>query len=133
MFTYKTTVKMHDTDAAGILFFGHQFRLVHDAYEHFLEIIGFSFVKILSETNFFIPVIHAEADYKSPLAVGDRLTIKGRVEKVGESSFVIGYEIRNARNAIVGTARTVHVTTNSKTRKKIPLPLDFKKKLMKAR
>lgn len=133
MFTYKTTVKMHDTDAAGILFFGHQFKIIHDAYEQFLESVDFSFAKLLRETNFFIPIIHAEADYKSPLFVGDQLTIKGRLEKVGESSFIIDYEIIDTHNVIVGTARTVHVATNKKTRKKIPLPPNFKKNLIKAK
>ena len=124
---------MHDTDAAGILFFGHQFKIIHDAYEQFLESVDFSFAKLLRETNFFIPIIHAEADYKSPLFVGDQLTIKGRLEKVGESSFIIDYEIIDTHNVIVGTARTVHVATNKKTRKKIPLPPNFKKNLIKAK
>jgi 1,4-dihydroxy-2-naphthoyl-CoA hydrolase len=124
---------MHDTDAAGIIFFGHQFTLIHDAYEYFLESIDFSFAKLLKETNFFIPIVHAEADYKAPLFVGDCLTVKGRLEKIGESSFVIGYEILDTHSTIVGTARTVHVTTNKKTRKKIPLPADFKKALTKVK
>lgn len=32
MFTYKTQIRLHDTDAAGILFFAQQFEIIHDAY-----------------------------------------------------------------------------------------------------
>jgi len=32
-FEYRFTVQLHDTDAAGRLFFAHLFRHAHDAYE----------------------------------------------------------------------------------------------------
>ncbi len=130
MVTYQTTVKMHDTDAAGILFFGNQFKWIHDAYEVLLEKAGFGFATILRKTNFFIPIVHAESDYKLPLFVGDRITITVTVERVGRSSFVFAYQIRSAKNQIVGTAKTVHVSTDKKTRKKIPLPPKLKRVLL---
>src|SRR3989338_7009014 len=125
MLTYKTTVKMHDTDAAQVLFFGHQFKMVHDAYETLLEKIGFPFAKILRTTNFFVPVVHAESDYAAPLFVGDKLAIQVTLEHIGRSSFILNYVIVNQRKNIVGTAKTVHVSVNAKTQKKIPLPPAF--------
>ena len=132
MVTYQTTVKMHDTDAARVLFFGHQFKMIHDAYEILLEKIGFSFAKILRNTSFFVPVVHAESDYKAPLFVGDKLTIRVTLEHIGHSSFIVSYIIVNQRKVTVGTARTVHVSVNAKTHKKIPLPSGFRKALTKA-
>ncbi len=129
MISYKTTVKMHDTDAAGILFFGNQFRMIHEAYEVVLETIGMGFADILRKTNFFIPIVHAEADYKFPLFVGDKLTITARLNKVGKTSFTFDYKIHNQRKILVGTAKTVHVSVNSRTHKKIPLPLKLRHKL----
>ncbi len=41
MYQYHHKVKLHETDAAGILFFSHQFEMIHDAYESLLEKIGF--------------------------------------------------------------------------------------------
>ena len=132
MFIYKTTIKMHDTDAAGIIFFGNQFKWVHEAYESYLEAAGFSFATILRKTDFFIPIVHAEADFKSPLFVGDKITIAVKLEKIGQSSFVFDYTIQNAKQKIVGTAKTVHVTTGKKTHKKIPLPRNFRIALTKS-
>jgi len=31
-FRYETSVKLHQTDAAGIMFFGQMFFVAHDAY-----------------------------------------------------------------------------------------------------
>ena len=133
MITYQTTVKMHDTDAARVLFFGHQFKMIHDAYEALLEKMGFPFAKILRTTNFFVPVVHAESDYAAPLFVGDKLSIQVLLEHIGRSSFIVAYVIRNQRKMIVGTAKTVHVSVNAKTHKKILLPPAFRKALMKVR
>ena len=36
-FIYKTEIRLHDTDAAGPLFFANQFTIIHDAYEQLLE------------------------------------------------------------------------------------------------
>ncbi len=133
MVTYHTTVKMHDTDAAKVLFFGHQFKMIHDAYEALLEKIGFSFAKILLKSNFFIPVVHAESDYNAPLFVGDKIAIEVTVKHIGDSSFIIGYILKNNKKGIVGTAKTVHVSVNAKTHKKIPLPLAFRNALLRVR
>ena len=132
MFTYKITVKMYDTDAAGILFFGNQFKWVHEAYEEFLESINFSFSDIL-KTDFFVPIVHAEADYKAPLSVGDRITIQVKIDKIGQSSFTITYNILDTnKHVTVGTAKTVHVTVDKQTRKKIAIPTKLREALTKA-
>ena len=130
MFTYQITVKMHDTDAAGILFFGHQFKMMHDAYEAFLEKIGFGFAVLLKEKKYFVPIVHAEADYKQPLFVGDLLTISVYLERVGDSSFSMLYRLKR-QGELVGSGKTVHVSIDKKTKKKISLPEEVRKALKK--
>jgi len=131
MFTYKTTVKMHDTDAAGIIFFGSQLKMIHDAYEALLESLGFSFAKLLRNFDFFVPIVHAEADYKEPLFVGDRITIAVTLAKIGQTSFIFNFTLRNRKKKIVGTAKTVHVSVDNRTHKKIHLPVKLRKVLTK--
>jgi len=122
MSTYKTKIHLHDTDAAGLLFFSHQFAIIHDAYEALLESIGFGFATLIRKKSYFLPIVHAESDYKAPLFVGDEISIHITVEHIGTTSFTFAYTIRNKKKQVVGTARTVHVTTDKRTRKKIPLP-----------
>jgi len=129
MYTYQTKIKLHQTDAAGLLFFSHQFEIIHDAYEALLESIGFGFASLIREKDFFLPIVHAESDYKKPLFVGDLIEILISVEQVGKTSFTFAYKLQNTKQEIVGMARTIHVTMDKKTQKKIPLPRDMREKI----
>jgi 1,4-dihydroxy-2-naphthoyl-CoA hydrolase len=128
MFTYKTKIRLHDTDAAGIIFFANQFKIIHDAYEDLLEKYGWSFQTMLKGTDYFLPIVHAESDYKTPVFVGDKIAVAIKVGHIGETSFSFEYTLKRG-TTLVGTAKTVHVTINQKTRKKIPLPPAMRKAL----
>lgn len=131
MFTYKTQIRLHDTDAAGILFFAHQFSIVHDAYEQLLEKLGFSFPTMLKKRSYFLPIVHAASDYKFPLFVGDRITVTITVGHIGDTSFSFLYSIRNQKNILVGSAKTVHVAIHKTKRTKIALPKEVRLSLEK--
>ena len=130
MFTYTTKIRLHDTDAAGIIFFANQFKIIHDAYEDLLETFGWSFETMLKGTDYFLPIVHAESDYLTPVKVGDRIVIAIKVGHVGNTSFSFEYTLKRGKT-LVGTAKTVHVTINQKTRKKIPLPAPLRRALEK--
>lgn len=130
MFTYKTKIRLHDTDAAGIIFFANQLKLVHDAYEDLLEEFGWSFEKMLKGTNYFLPIVHAESDYKTPVFVGDHIVIGIKVGHIGTTSFSFEYTLKRGKT-LVGTAKTVHVTIDQKSRQKITLPAALRKALTK--
>jgi 1,4-dihydroxy-2-naphthoyl-CoA hydrolase len=121
-FQYQTKVQLHDTDAAGLLFFGHQFRMVHDAYQAYLESCGFSFAEVLKRGEILIPIVHAEADFDKPLAVGDRLQIELTATKISTHSFVLHYRLVNEKQQQVGSAETVHVTIGRQSGQKVELP-----------
>ncbi len=134
MFATHNRVRMHDTDMAGILYFAKQFRFVHDALEDFVaDGHDLTFDKLFRTEHFVFVIVHAEADYLAPLSVGDKLNIEVRVEKIGETSFTIGYKIFRVGTlaGLVGTAQTVHVTLDAETRKKIPVPASFRAFLQK--
>ncbi|MBF0594069.1 MAG: acyl-CoA thioesterase [Candidatus Omnitrophica bacterium] len=128
MFQYKTQIFLHHTDAAGRLFFGNQFYLIHEAFETFLEHIGFSIADMMNDPEFTFPLVHAESDYKSILIAGDRITISVAVEKIGDSSVTICYEIRKADGTLAGTAKTVSVMVRLATGLKAHIPDEWRKK-----
>jgi len=121
LFIHKTKIRLHDTDASGVIFFANQLKIIHDAYEDLLEEFGWSFRTMLKGKKYFLPIVHAESDYKAPLFVGDKIVIAVKVGLIGNASFSFEYTLKRAKT-LVGTAKTVHVTVNQKTRKKIPLP-----------
>ena len=129
MFIYQTKIKLHETDAAGLLFFSNQFKIIHDAYEGLLENLGFGFAQLIREKEFFLPIVHTESDYKLPLFVGDLIEVQVFVEKIGKTSFTLSYKLLDTSQRLVGSAQTVHVTIDKATRKKIPLPLDLRSKI----
>ena len=130
MFKTKYIIKLSDTDAGGVLFFVHKFRIIHDIYEEFMKKCGFHFYDILYESDFALPIVHAEADYKKPLFVGDEVNIELKIEEINDHSFIISYFLSQKKflkNIEVGSARTVHVAVNTQTNEKIPLPRKIRK------
>ena len=128
MFTYTTKIRLHDTDAAGIIFFANQLKIVHDAYEDLLEKFGLSFQKMLKTTNFFLPIVHAESSYLTPVLVGDKIIVTIKIGNIGKTSVTFEYTLHRGKT-LIGTAKTVHVAINQKSRKKIPLPETLRKAL----
>lgn len=132
MFITHNQVRMHDTDMAGILYFPRQFRFAHDALEDLFAASDLSFHQIFHKENFVFVIVHAEADYLATLQVGDKLEVNVSIERIGSSSFTVMYHFYlESSRKLVGTAKTVHVTLESKSREKIPIPNDLKKILLK--
>lgn len=122
MFTTRNMIRMHDIDMVGILYFPRQFRLVHEALEDFLDSEGYGFDRIWHEENFLFVIVHCESDYLAPLKLGDKIVIQVNVTHIGTTSFTIAYRIYKEDQKLVGTAKTVHVTLEAKSRQKIPIP-----------
>lgn len=128
IFTTHNKVRMHDTDMAGILYFARQYRFAHDALEEFMEHHGYSFDQMFHNDGFVFVIVHSEADYLASLSVGDKLTIQLSIERIGQTSFTIFYEILRDKQ-VVGTVKTVHVCLDNKTRTKIAIPEKFRQVL----
>lgn len=121
-FSSESTVRLYDTDAAGFLFFGAQFRFAHAALEDFLEHLGLPIAQIVRGREVLFPVVHAEADYRAPLAVGDRLKVRVAVRALGDRSFTIGYRLSLADGREAGSVTTVHAALDKASGASCPLP-----------
>ncbi len=129
MFIYNTEVQLHHTDAAGVLFFSHQFTLAHDAYQAFMHKIGLPLSHFIEHAGYYLPIVHAKGDYKLPLRVGQKLQVKVTVNHIGQTSFVLHYNLYTERDQHCGEVETVHVCMDRKNRKKRDLPEELKNKL----
>lgn len=127
MFEYKTTVRIHEVDAAGIVFFAHYFKYVQDALEELMEIKGLGVKRLLDpKVPYLLPVVHVEMDYKMPLLVGDKIIVKLDAEQTGNSSFTIHHEIYREDGQLAGVGKKVHASIDRRTGQKIPLPESIK-------
>ena len=128
MYTFSTTVRIHHTDAAGILFFANLFIIAHECYESFLD-PDVTFHSIFNELNLLMPIVHAEADYRKSLQVSDRINVKLRLENIGGSSFSLRYDILTEDGERAATVKTRHVVRNKNGSRPVSLPDKLRKKL----
>ncbi len=122
MFSHTTTIRLHDTDAAGVLYFAHQFRIAHEAFEAYLQSVQFDIGNLLRTADYRVPIVHAEADYRAPLSVGDRVMIQLAVERIGDTSFTLVYRLVKQDGTQAGVVRTVHVSVDKESGQKRLLP-----------
>jgi len=123
-FNYSRTVHFADTDAAGVVFFVNYLAICHEAYEEALSASGIDLKTFFAENGVVIPVSKCEADYRRPLACGDKLSVSVHPKALSENSYEIRFEISRLGPSIKSAAllRTEHVCIDSGTRARRPLP-----------
>lgn len=125
MYQTRYTIRFHDTDAAGVIYFANLPRIAHCCYEEFLETKGLSIRQAMDEKRYRIPVVHSDADYFHPIRLGDHLDVELEVSRIGKSSFTVEYRFRNERGEEAARVHTVHVVVDGEqcTSREIPPPL----------
>jgi len=144
-FTYERTIRLADTDAAGVVFFARTLALCHEAYEAALAAAGCPVQDFLgTQSDTLIPISRVSADYLRPLFCGDRVRITLRPTRLSENSFAIDYDLvrlgdamppanvsgataapqpqQAARAKVAARARSEHVCTSRSERSRTPLP-----------
>ncbi|RME74203.1 MAG: acyl-CoA thioesterase [Planctomycetota bacterium] len=112
-FTHVVTVRFNEVDRAGIAFFGRVFEWCHEAYEELFATAGLRIRDMFEKESWAMPLVHAEADYRRPMRLGDRLAIDVRLERLGRRSLTLAYTVRGAEGGapdedVRATARLVH-------------------------
>ena len=122
MYTRTVAIRLHHTDAYGIIFFANQFKLCHDVFQEWLDDQGLILPPDRHTDLPLAVVLRAESDYAAPIHLGDRIRIDYQTESVGTTSFVNRFTMTNAAGTLVGRVRTVHVLIDARTSAKTPLP-----------
>ena len=123
-FDYLRTIRLADTDAAGVIYFAALLSICHEAYEAFLIETGLDLRAFLDARDLAIPLVHAEIDCFKPIYYGDRLNIKTTAERISDTSFEMSYEILSLSPSIQTLAKgmTRHVCIDLASRDRIPIP-----------
>ena len=119
-FVHHRTVRLADTDAAGVVFFARTLMLCHEAYEESLAHAGIDLKQFLGVADLIVPISKCEADYLRPLYCGDKVKISVAPTPLTETSFAIAFEITKLGppDKIVARVRTEHVATSLKKRER---------------
>lgn len=122
---YLFSIRLRDTDAAGVLYFSRLLDHAHDAYEALMDDIGQPLQAMLDGAVVHLPLVHAEADYLAPLRLGDRIRVRVRLDKLGRSSFTLAYAFIADSGLEAARAATVHVAIRPDTGEPMALPSDL--------
>ncbi len=118
---YEFTARIHDIDAAGVLFFARNLYHAHDAYEAFLMHNNQS-ISTLLNSDFIFPISRTEADFKAPVFLNDHITIEIRLNEIKEDEFALDYHFTNQADILCSTTLTRHVCLDRSTHKRTNLP-----------
>jgi 1,4-dihydroxy-2-naphthoyl-CoA hydrolase len=122
--SYYRSIRLADTDAAGVIYFANLLSICHEAYEESLAKAGISLRKFIEEGAIALPIMKAEIQFFQPLFCGDRVEIEISTSSIEETRFELEYTIfrDGDREKPAGVARTRHACINPRTRSKIPFP-----------
>ena len=127
--SYSRTIRLVDTDAAGVIYFASLLSICHEAYEDRLIQSGINLKTFFRETDAALPIVHGEIDFFQPLFCGDRITIQMIPTQINDHSFEISYQIFSPQSPDkkIAQGKTKHVCINSLSRQKISLSAPIRK------
>ncbi|HET7873720.1 MAG TPA: thioesterase family protein [Terriglobales bacterium] len=129
-FKTEVLVRFADCDPAGIVFYPRFLEMFNNLVEDWCSTgLKFSFNDIVIKNGWGLPTVHLEADFLAPCRLGEVLTAKLYVRKIGTSSI-------NADIALCGPDQTdrvrgkvVLVLMDRKTSRALPFPDALRKKI----
>ncbi|MEL6470275.1 MAG: thioesterase family protein [Cyanobacteria bacterium J06623_4] len=134
-FLYRRTIRFHETDAAGVMYFANLLSLCHEAYETAIAAAGFDLATFFSARGAVaLPIVHTSADFFQPMRCGDSVAVRTKPQLLTADSFEISYEVfpqREGSQAVDGSAKclanalTRHVCISPQTRHRQALPAEL--------
>ncbi len=122
-------VRFGDTDAAGVIHFHHLMRWCHESWEESMNIYGIKALDIFpsiidnkSTLSTALPIVHCEADFFSPIRVGDDLSVKLVPTKINLRSFEVKYIFQLRQDKNVASALIRHFAINTALSQTCNLP-----------
>lgn len=122
-FEFTWTARSSSIDETSHIYFPELFRLVDEGIEALLAEIGFPLSRLIPEERRALPIVHAEADFLSPIAFGDTVT-STLVPSVGESSVSVRASGTVGGEAVY-EATVVRVFVDADSFEKRPIPVEM--------
>ena len=109
---YEHKVNYYETDKMGITHHSNYVRWMEEARIHFLDELGWSFIK-LEEEGIASPVMSIECTYKKPTTFPDLVSIYVTIEKLSAVKLTFAYEFK-VRDEVVFTGKSSHCFLDEK-------------------
>jgi acyl-CoA thioester hydrolase len=123
-FTWAVVPRYAEVDQQGVVFNGHYLTWFDEACTAYLDHIGVPYDVLIADGVDF-QVVHTEIDFAAPVRWRDDVAVGVRCERVGTTSFTLGFTVsRNGTPAV--TARTVYVVVSTADWTKTAVPDDVR-------
>ncbi|HYW19325.1 MAG TPA: thioesterase family protein [Nodularia sp. (in: cyanobacteria)] len=123
-FIYNRTIRLQDTDAAGVVYFANVLCMCHEAYEASLEASSIDIKAFFTHPSVAFPVVQASVDFFRPMFCGDKLEMSLIPHKLDVNKFEVNYQIM-VENVLVAKAVTRHVCIDAISRTKQDLSAEI--------
>ena len=110
-----------DADPAGILFYGHFFKLAHKHLEAFLQTTEIGWSNWFDHAEWVVPIKSASVEFTAPIKAGEAFTIHLTIDRLGESSVTFSCLFQN-ESGDCARVISAHVFVDKKTKSKISIP-----------
>ena len=92
--TQRIRVEWAHCDPAGIIFNPHYYRWMDSGTHALLQAAGFDLIGEIRRDKLFrgFPLVASNMNFRKPLYFGDVTTCSSRVERFGNTSFVVAHE-----------------------------------------
>ncbi|MEI6878835.1 MAG: thioesterase family protein [Planctomycetota bacterium] len=126
------SLRLGRTDAAGVLYFASAFELAHEAIESYFDSCGCG-LKTLLKSGPYLPIVHAEADFKSPLRTGEIFFTAIESLDCSARSLSISLRLVAANEQTIAIVKIVHACIDPATGKAIDIPDSLRSAISKAK
>ena len=129
---YRGTIKVRfaDTDANGHAFFANYLVFADEVLGEYWGELGLDVSDVVGQ-DFLTFTVNANIDFLGESLAGDTLEVEIKSERIGNSSVVIGFSLRNLRTEeLTGRGSFTYVFVDKQTRKSCPIPAHFRAALI---
>ena len=122
----KRKVRFGDCDSAGVIHFHNLFRWAHESWEESIEIYGIPHQDIFPayhshKNQIILPIVNCEANFLSPIKIGDLLSIKVFPKKINNHLFQVNtFFLKDEINVAEG--KIIHCSLDVDSKLKVKLP-----------
>src|SRR3989344_4318732 len=118
-----------DTDHGGVVYYSNYLKWFEIGRTELLRNYGFDYADF-EKKGLIAPVVEVHCTYKYPANYNDKILIKTKIDKVGNSSIKFSYEIINKKsNILLAEGHTINVFVSKKTMKSTAIPKELRKKI----
>lgn len=126
VFVHEHTVRFHETDRAGIIYFSRVFEYCHIAFEEMLRAIFGSVDTLFRNGTWGMPLVDAHTRYLKPIQLDERLTIELRVARVGRGSVRFAYRVLGPDGTLRAETELTHAIVNLAEFTPMPVPPELR-------